>query len=55
MVGLCLQGNEEAGLAMLDLEGDAASLGGDDGLAFVDGLGDFDFEALTRGQLQRDL
>ena len=45
---------EEAGLAVLDLERDAAGGGGDDGLAGVDGLGDLDLEALAGGELERE-
>ena len=42
-------------LAMLDLEGDTTSTRANDGFAFVDALGDLDFEALAGGELEDDL
>jgi hypothetical protein len=46
--------NEEAGALVRDLQRYAAALRRDDGSAGVQGLGDFDFEALARGELQGD-
>ena len=47
--------DEETVLAVLDLEGDTASARANDRFAFVDGLGDLDFEALAGGELEDDL
>jgi hypothetical protein len=45
--------DEEPGALVRNLQRNAAALRGDDGRARVQGLGDFDFEALARGELQR--
>jgi len=47
--------DEETVLAMLDLEGDTASTCANDRFAFVDALGNLDFEALAGGELEDDL
>ena len=39
-------------LAMLDLKWDSTAIGSDSWLAFVDSLGDFDFEAFSCGELK---
>lgn len=46
--------DEKAILLMLDLQWDAARPACNDGFAFVDGLGDFDFESFSSGELQGD-
>ena len=47
--------DEETVLSVLDLEGNTASARADDRFAFVDALGDLDFEALAGGELEDDL
>ena len=47
--------DEETVLAVLDLEGDTTSTRANNGFAFVDALGDLDFEALAGGELEDDL
>lgn len=47
--------DEETVLAVLDLKGNTTSARADDRFAFVDTLGDLDFEALAGGELEDDL